>query len=183
MKGLLLYKGKYGATRQYANWIGEELLWPVSTTEQLTGDELENAEVIVIGSSVYAGRLLLHGWLKQHADQLINKKLLLFIVCATPADKTDILNQIAKQNIPQVLREQCTVFFIRGRVVIKDLSWGDRLMLKMASLGAKDPIEKRAMVQGFDAVNKENIIPLVNAVKAMQTPLVGKVTGELHTVD
>jgi menaquinone-dependent protoporphyrinogen IX oxidase len=178
MKGLLLYKGKYGATRQYANWIGEALQWPVLTSDDLMTEKLDEADVIVVGSSVYAGRLLLNGWLKQHASQLINKKLLLFIVCATPADKTDVLNQIAKLNIPPVLREQCHVFFLRGRVVVKDLSWGDKLMLKMASWGTKDPVEKRAMVQGFDAVNKENIIPLVKAVKAMLTPVADKAISE-----
>ncbi|HEX6426273.1 MAG TPA: hypothetical protein VF008_01255, partial [Niastella sp.] len=105
-------------------------------------------------------------------------RLLLFIVCATPADKTDILNQIAKQNIPPVLLEQCNLFFLRGRVVIKELSWGHRLMLKMVSWGTKDPVEKQAMVQGFDAVKKENIIPLINAVNAMQTPLRAKAISE-----
>jgi len=178
MKGILLYKGKYGATRQYANWIGEELQWPVFPSDELKTEKLDEADVIVIGSSVYAGRLLLNSWLKQHASQLINKKLLLFIVCATPAEKTDVLNQIAKLNIPPILREQCNVFFLRGRVVIKDLSWGDKLMLKMASWGTKDPVEKRAMLQGFDAVKKENIITLVKAVKAMLTPVADKAISE-----
>lgn len=51
-------------------------------------------------------------------------------------------------------------------------------MLKMASWGTKDPVEKRAMVQGFDAVNKENIIPLVKAIKAMQTLVADKAISE-----
>jgi menaquinone-dependent protoporphyrinogen IX oxidase len=178
MKGLLIYKGKYGATRQYANWIGEALQWPVVTSDELVAEKLDEADVIVMGSSVYAGRLLLHDWLKQHASQLINKRLLLFIVCATPAEKTDVLNQIAKQNIPPVLRESCHVFFFRGRVVIKDLSWGDKLMLKMASWATKDPVEKQGMLQGFDAVKKENITPLVNGVKAMQTLVTETVINE-----
>ena len=25
MKGIIIYKGKYGATRQYADWLGKEL--------------------------------------------------------------------------------------------------------------------------------------------------------------
>ena len=29
MKGLIIFKGKYGATRQYAGWIGDELQLPV----------------------------------------------------------------------------------------------------------------------------------------------------------
>ena len=29
MKGIIIYKGKYGATAQYAQWLGEELNFPV----------------------------------------------------------------------------------------------------------------------------------------------------------
>jgi hypothetical protein len=64
------------------------------------------------------------------------------------------------------LLEKCTVYFLRGRVVIKDLNWIDKLMLKMASRVTKDPDEKQRMINGFDAVNRESVLPLINAVKA-----------------
>jgi menaquinone-dependent protoporphyrinogen IX oxidase len=166
MKGLVVFKGKYGATRQYADWIGEALKWPVYTPEKLLTPTLEAADVLIIGSSVYAGKLLLHGWLKKHAALLLNKKIYLFIVCATPADKKEVLAQIASQNIPAPLLEKCKVYFLRGRVVIKDLNFIDKLMLKMASRVTKDPDEKQRMMNGFDAVNRESALPLINTVKA-----------------
>lgn len=178
MKGLVLYKGKYGATRDYAGFIGEALKWPVYTPEQLLTPTLNEADVLVIGSSVYAGRLLLHGWLKKHAEQIKNKKVYLFIVCATPADKKEVLEQIAKLNIPAVLRDRVIVHFLRGRVVIKDLNWLDKLMLKFAAKGTKDPDEKQRMLFGFDAVNRENTVPLINALKALQTNTPGLVANE-----
>lgn len=179
MKGLILYKGKYGATRDYAGFIGEALKWPVYTPEQLLTPTLNEADVLVIGSSVYAGRLLLHGWLKKHAEQLKNKKVFLFIVCATPAAKKDVLEQIARINIPAALREQVVVHFLRGRVVIKDLKWLDKLMLKLAAKGAKDPDEKQRMLYGFDAVNRENAFPLINTLKGLQTEPSGLVGHEI----
>ncbi|OQP66380.1 hypothetical protein A3860_12840 [Niastella vici] len=179
MKGLVLYKGKYGATRDYAGFIGEALKWPVYTPEQLLTPTLAAADVLVIGSSVYEGRLLLHGWLKKHAEQLKNKKVFLFIVCATPADKKNVLEQIANNNIPAALREHIVVHFLRGRVVIKDLNWLDKLMLKFAAKSTKDPDEKQRMLYGFDAVNRENAVPLINALKALQTDTPGLVADEI----
>ena len=35
MKGLVIYKGKYGATEQYAMWIGQELQMPVVSSDRL----------------------------------------------------------------------------------------------------------------------------------------------------
>jgi hypothetical protein len=39
-------------------------------------------------------------------------------------------------------------------------------MLKMASRVTKDPDEKQRMMNGFDAVNRESALPLINTVKA-----------------
>lgn len=173
MKGLVLYKGKYGATREYAGFIGEALKWPIYTPEQLLAPTLAAADVVVIGSSVYAGRLLLHGWLKKQVELLKKKKVYLFIVCATPSDKKEVLEQIANHNIPAALRDQVVVHFLRGRVVIKDLSWLHKLMLKFAARSTKDPDEKQRMLFGFDAVKRENIIPLINTLKGLQTEPTG----------
>jgi menaquinone-dependent protoporphyrinogen IX oxidase len=178
MKGLILYKGKYGATRQYANWIGDALKWQVFTPEQLLDPTLDAADVVVIGSSVYAGRLTLHAWLKKHAHQLLRKKVFLFIVCATPADKKDVLDQIAQHNIPALLQDKIVVYFLRGRVVINDLNWIDKLMLKLASRATKDPDEKQRMINGFDAVNKDNILPLLQGITDLQTHATGKLAGK-----
>ncbi|OQP59783.1 flavodoxin domain-containing protein [Niastella populi] len=178
MKGIILYKGKYGATSQYANWISEVLKWPLFTPVQLLDETIDATDVVVIGASVYEGRLTLHAWLKKHAHQLLRKNVFLFIVCATPADKKDELEQIAQRNIPPLLQNKITVFFLRGRLVINDLNWFDRLMLKFASRATKDPDEKERMIHGFDDMKKENIIPLVQSVNALQQGAANKLAGE-----
>lgn len=168
MKGIILYKGKYGATRQYATWIEEAMQWPVFTPEQLLNDTLDGADVVVIGSSVYAGRLTLHSWLRKHAHQLLFKKVYLFIVCATPADKKDVLDEIAQHNVPALLKDKINVFFLPGRVVIDKLNWIDKLMLSFASRATKDPAEKQRMTKGFDAVNRDNLQPLLKVLNDWQ---------------
>jgi menaquinone-dependent protoporphyrinogen IX oxidase len=177
MKGIIVYKGKYGATRQYASWIGEALNWPLFTPEQLLNPTLDDADVVIVGGSVYAGRLTLHDWLKKHAHQLLRKKVFLFIVCATPADKKDVLEQIAKNNIPALLQNLVVVFFFRGRLVINELNWLHRWMLKLASRTTDDTEEKQRMVHGFDAMNKDHILPLLRVVNDVQPGSVKKLAG------
>lgn len=183
MKGIIVYKGKYGATRQYATWIGEALNWPLFTPEQLLNPTLDDADVVIVGGSVYAGQLTLHDWLKKHAHQLLRKKVFLFIVCATPADKKDVLEQIAKNNIPALLQDLVVVFFFRGRLVIKELSWLHKLMLKLASRTTNDQEEKERMVHGFDAMNKESILPLLQLVNDVQTGSFNRLAGRKIPAD
>jgi menaquinone-dependent protoporphyrinogen IX oxidase len=178
MKGIILYKGKYGATRQYANWIAESMQWQLFTPEQLLNETLNTADVVVIGSSVYTGRLTLHSWLRKHAHQLLYKKVFLFIVCATPADKKEVLDEIAQHNIPALLKDKISVFFLPGRVVIKDLNWIHKLMLSFASRATKDPAEKQRMTEGFDSVKKENLLPLLQVLNNCRTQTAGKAAGK-----
>jgi menaquinone-dependent protoporphyrinogen IX oxidase len=58
MQGAIVYKGKYGATRDYATLLSTALNLPVSN-ETLTGGQLLHADYLFIGSAVYAGRLSL----------------------------------------------------------------------------------------------------------------------------
>lgn len=183
MKGIIVYKGKYGATQQYATWIGEALNWPLFTPEQLLNPTLDGADVVIVGSSVYAGRLTLHDWLKKHAHQLLRKKVFLFIVCATPADKKEVLDQIAKNNIPALLQDLVVVFFFRGRLVIKELNWLHKWMLKLASRTTNDADEKQRMIHGFDAMNKDNILPLLKVVNDVQTSSLTKLAGSKLPAD
>jgi menaquinone-dependent protoporphyrinogen IX oxidase len=80
MKGIIIYKGKYGATQQYAEWLSKELQLPVRKPENLTASHLSLYDFVVIGSSVYEGGLLMKNWLKKYAEILQNKKVFLFIV-------------------------------------------------------------------------------------------------------
>ena len=57
MKGLVIYKGKYGATKQYAMWIGQELQLPVASSDRFPIDELPKYDYFILGSSVYIGQL------------------------------------------------------------------------------------------------------------------------------
>src|SRR5690606_21710609 len=100
-KSVIIYKGKYGATRRYAEWLGEALHLPLKTPEELPESDIKMYDFIIVGSSVYIGKLLIRDWIKQCADVLKNKKILLFVVCGSnnPNDREKII----KQNIPDGL--------------------------------------------------------------------------------
>lgn len=166
MKGAIIYKGKYGATRQYAEWLGEELHLPVLDLEIVSARMLAKYDYIIAGASVYAGKLQNKSWLNRNSKTLVGKKLFLFIVCATPSSEKEKLNGIIKANIPNALVNLADIFFLGGRLIISKLSWIDRLVLKMGASLEKDPARKKAMLRDFDSVKKENMKVLVHAVSA-----------------
>ncbi len=46
---LVLYKSKYGSTKQYAQWIGEALQAPVRSVDDVRDAELKDATTVIIG--------------------------------------------------------------------------------------------------------------------------------------
>ena len=169
MKGIIIYKGKYGATRQYADWAGEALRLSVVEPAKAGKEKLAECDFVIIGSSVYMGKLLIGDWLKQHINILQIKKIFLLVVCATPASEKEKQQKIVKDNIPDLLLDQCDIFFLPGRLVIKKLSMMDRIFFKLGSMMEKDPVKKKAMQQDIDAVKKEHIHGLLNAVAAFSS--------------
>jgi menaquinone-dependent protoporphyrinogen IX oxidase len=169
MKGLIIYKGKYGATCQYANWLEEELHLPVVLLEEADHRKLYPLRFIVIGSSVYMGKLLIKGWLKKHASLLENKKLYIFIVGASGVSEKQKRDTIIKENLPAALRHHCEIFFLPGRLDIKKLSWKDRLLVKAGALFEKDPFKKKIMREGVDGVAKEHLIDLIYSVATSES--------------
>jgi menaquinone-dependent protoporphyrinogen IX oxidase len=74
MKGLIVFKGKYGATAQYAEWLGVALDIPVMEAEEVTAEIINDHDYVVVGSSVYVGKLRLRSWLAQFTPSLASRK-------------------------------------------------------------------------------------------------------------
>jgi menaquinone-dependent protoporphyrinogen IX oxidase len=184
MKGVIIFKGKYGATWQYTEWLASALHLPAMKIDQITGETLSKYDFLVIGSSVYIGRLLIKDWLKQNLISIQNKKIFLFIVCGTAPGEKEKLEKIAKENIPGEIRNKCDVYFLHGRMIKKNLTWLDRFVLNLGAFMTRNPEERKNMLQDMDEVKAENILPLLKAIDAYclsSDPLITLIK-EVHSV-
>jgi len=165
MKGLVIYKGKYGATKQYATWIGQELQLPVASADRFPIDELPNYDYFILGSSVYIGKLEIKDWLKKNFNVLQNKKIFFFQVAASPVEQIEKRHSYNKASLPPSILKKIQFYYLPGRMIMRNLSAWDRFMLRMGARLAKDPLEKKAMLTDFDHVKKEKVIPIMEGVR------------------
>ena len=167
MQGHIIYQGKYGATRQYAEWLKDMLKIPVSTTKEIKAIEIENADYLVIGSSVYIGKLLIRHWLKENVADLVNKKIFMFIVSATPATEKLKLESFLL-SVPAEIRYLIEIYYLPGKVIKKDLSFLDNIILHMGAWLSKDPVEKKKMLTDFDSIDINKLNELVSSVQSFE---------------
>jgi menaquinone-dependent protoporphyrinogen IX oxidase len=165
MKGIIVYKGKYGATRQYADWLAQELELSVLPADNLASPQLKEYDVILIGTSVYTGQLKIAAWIKENQSILKDKKLFLFLVSATKPTEKEKLDAYVRSGIPDELRRRCKIFYLPGRMILQKLSWQDRFLLKMVARFAKNSDGKKNKPVDFDHVKKEHLSGMIGAVK------------------
>ncbi len=165
MKSIIIYKGKYGATAQYAQWLGEELNFPVHSADNSDQVNLREYDLFIIGTSVYIGKLQIGPWLKTNLPFMRNKKIILFLVAGTPAHQKEKLDGYIRSGIPEEIWQNCQSFYLPGKMIMGNLSWKDRLMLKMGAWLVKDPQESKRMLTDYNNVKKENITGIIAAAK------------------
>lgn len=157
MKNLIVYEGKYGAAAQYAQWLSEAFPLPVYRAATCNGNELEPAGLLVLGSSVYIGKLQIARWVNKYLAKLQDRQLILFVVSGTPPNEKEKLLKYVSDSLPEQFTERCRIFFLPGRLVYNRLSWKDRLLLRIGALFAGTSEENKRMLQGYDDVKREHL--------------------------
>jgi len=161
MKGMIIYKGKYGATRQYAIWLGTALELPVEQAGSETAEQLADADYVIMGASVYMGKLQMKSWMKENLTFLSTKKLYLFVVSGTPLDDVNRLQEYVKNNVPEELRSRVECFFFPGKLEFNKLSLKDKLLLKIGAWLSKGSEKDKVQLSDYNKVNRVNIARLV----------------------
>lgn len=169
MKSIIVYQGKYGATRQYAEWIGGEFGCPVIDSKTCTEPDLADADVVLLGSSVYIGKLQISTWLKRNERLLRNKKLFLFVISGTPLNEKEKLEKYVKASVDPRIMDQCHIYFLPGRLIYQHLSGMDKFLLRMGAWLSGNPKTKKAMTD-YDSVRKENLTELLNDLRLVMSP-------------
>jgi len=163
--GVIIFKTRYGTTLEYAEWIRKELRIPMIDPERLDEQVSSRCDFLVIGTSVYLGKMLIADWLGDNLDRLRKTRVFLFVVCTYFSD-IEKQRAMIKDNIPDALLAVCEVFFLPGRVIADKLSTEDALLLDPGVEGGGDPA---FAVAECDPVQKGNILPLLKAVWAFAT--------------
>ena len=77
---VVIYKSKHGSTKQYAEWIGEELDCPVIAEKDFSKKDFDKYDNIIFGGCVQAGGIMGFDLIKKNMRRLEEKKIVTFAV-------------------------------------------------------------------------------------------------------
>ena len=174
----VIYKSKYGATKQYAEWIAYELDASLLEASKVKASQLKNYDVVVYGGGLYAGSII--------GVKLVTnnpcKKLVIFTVGVFEPDVTDYSAVLSKNFTPKLLSEM-KVFHLRGGIYYAKLGLIHKGMITMLTSmiskaakkeGAEISAEDKLFLDFMESYNgkldftdKATITPLIDYVHAL----------------
>lgn len=139
---LIVYAGKYGTTERAAGIIKDNL--PGAVTCNLNKEScpnLEDFDWVVIGGSIYAGRVRkeVKKFCRVNLDRLLRKKLGLFICCMYDGEKAE---KQFKEAFPEELRQAARASAIfGGQLSLEKVNFLEKFVIKNF-IGVKESVSR-----------------------------------------
>ena len=160
MKAVVLYRSKYGSTKQYAEWIAEELGADIFPADAFSPEQFALYDTVVFGAPVFGGAVLGIAAVADHMDVLRDKRLFVFTVGLTPPDAEQSLADLAEKNYPATLMKHAEFFHFRGALDAKKLTFGHKILLKMINSSMRNKLDMHQ-----NHVSRKAIFPLTEAAR------------------
>ena len=129
MKTAVAYTSKYGSTKQYAQWLAEEIDADLYDMRRTSVERLDEYDIVIYGGGIYASGILGLGKIKKHWKQWSGKQIILFAVGAS-IKSDDLIKEIRTRDFADTDRE-IPFFFCRGDYDFSRLKTGDKILMRL----------------------------------------------------
>lgn len=131
MNPIVLYRSKYGSTKNYAQWIAEELSCKAQDAKGISIDTLKEYDTIIYGGGLYAEIISGVSLITKNIDQFKNKKLIVFTTGITPTDCRQYYDgMVLEKNFKGDIKDKIKVFNFPGKMLMSELSLVHKTALK-----------------------------------------------------
>lgn len=150
MKTIVIYKSKYGSTRNYAHWIAEELSCDAVDVSKIKADDLSEYDTIIYGGGLYAEVIAGVLIITKNIEKLKDKKIAIYTTGLTPPDCREYYdNLVVNKNFKTGISSNIKLFHYPGKMIVSELSLVHRTAiktLKKIMSDKKEPTEMEKML-------------------------------------
>ena len=130
-KTIVVYKTKYGSTKSYAQWIGEDLGCNFVDAKDIKIDELLQYDTIIYGGGLYAEIINGVSLITKNIEKLKDKKIIVYTTGITPLDVRAYYDgEVLEKNFKNGVPENVKIFNFLGKMKMEELTLVHRAALK-----------------------------------------------------
>lgn len=150
MNTIVIYKSKYGSTKQYAEWIAEELSCRAINAKDVKFEDIKDYDTIIYGGGLYAEVINGSTIITKNIDKLADKKVIVYTTGLTPVDCREYYDKmVVEKNFKNGVPENVKIFNFIGKMIIDELSLVHKTAiktLKKIMSGKENPTKMEKML-------------------------------------
>ena len=150
MKSIVVYKSKYGSTKDYATWIAEAIGCKAVDVKMVKPEDLAQYDNIVFGGGIYAEMIAGITLISKNLDKLKDKKIAVFTTGITPLDCREYYdNEVAPKNFKNGVPQNVKIFNFMGKMILEELTPVHRaaiVSLKKIMSAKKNPTDMEKLL-------------------------------------
>ena len=172
----VIYRSKYGTTKQYAQWIAEALEAKLFESHMIKADQLNDFDMVIYGGGLYAGGISGVNLVTKNPC----KKLVIFTVGLATPENTDY-SEILEKNLSSEMRQHTKVFHFQGGIDYKKLGIVHKSMMAIMMVMTKNAVAKKKESEitnddkefmatygkKVNCTNQQSILPLIEYCKSL----------------
>ena len=169
---VVIYESTTGFTKQYANWIAEELECEALELRGVSAQKLSEYETVIFGGWFHAGGVKGLKKAKELFGESTAEKLIVFATGGTLNAAEELIEGAWKNNFTQEEMEQIPHFYMQGGLRYEKMAFSDKLLMKMFAKMMKNKKDKseaeegmaQALGSSYDNSSREYIEPLIKYI-------------------
>ncbi len=174
MSTIVIYKSKYGSTKDYAFWIAKELECQAIDAKKMKIEDVLKYDTIIYGGGLYSEVINGVTLITKNFEKLKNKKLIVYTTGITPIDCSGYYDTyVLEKNFKPYMLDKIRIYNFLGKMITEELSVPHRAALKMLKkiMSAKEnPTEMEKLLIDLcdlsgDFTDREAIKDLVEYAK------------------
>jgi len=174
MNSIVIYRSRYGSTKQYAEWIAKELECEAFDVKNVKPEDVLKYDNIIYGGGLYAEMIAGISFVNKNIKDWDGKKTVVFTTGITPLDCREYYDvEVMNKTFTEEARKKVKVFNFLGKMKTEELSFAHRLalsQLKKIMSRKKNPTELEKLLIELcdfdgDLSDRNAITELVEYVK------------------
>lgn len=174
----IVYISKCGHTKQYAEWLKDELNCDLYVGDKIDFSRLLSYKLIVFASGVYNDKIQIMDIIKKNISAINVQRTAVMVSTWYANDSLTAKNMLIDGNYPDAFKNRVPLYVLNSGIDKKKISAVDNVKLLAAQLSiekhedrSSDDINSLAIIKGYsDQTSKENLDFVVAGIKELMNP-------------
>ncbi len=174
----IVYISKCGHTKQYAEWLKDELNCDLYIGDKTDFSRLLSYKLIVFASGVYNDKIQIMDIIKKNLSAINVQRTAVMVSTWYANDSLTAKNMLIDGNYPDAFKNRVPLYVLNSGIDKKKISAVDNVKLLAAQLSiekhedrSSDDINSLAIIKGYsDQTSKENLDFVVAGIKELMNP-------------